>query len=92
MVARSPLSSNTSIATASGVKALSDWLFAARKAVIALLVSAALINFLGFYTKTNQDFSRASVTLGLLFSAALLVALRRLQTLYVGSDLYQDGK
>jgi lipopolysaccharide/colanic/teichoic acid biosynthesis glycosyltransferase len=60
-----------------GVKALSDWLFAARKAVIALLVSAALINFLGFYTKTNQDFSRASVTLGLLFSAALLVALRR---------------
>ena len=60
-----------------GVKALGDWLFAARKAVIALLVSAALINFLGFYTKTNEDFSRASVTLGLLFSAALLVMLRR---------------
>lgn len=60
-----------------GVKALGDWLFAARKAVIALLISAALINFLGFYTKTNQDFSRASVTLGLLFSAALLVMLRR---------------
>ena len=60
-----------------GVKALGDWLFAARKAVIALLISAALINFLGFYTKTNEDFSRASVTLGLLFSAILLVVLRR---------------
>ncbi len=60
-----------------GVKALGDWLFAARKAVIALLIAAALINFLGFYTKTNEDFSRASVTLGLLFSAILVVILRR---------------
>lgn len=60
-----------------GVRALSNWLFAARQALIALIVSAALINFLGFYTKTNEDFSRASVTLGLLFTALLLVALRR---------------
>lgn len=61
-----------------GVRALGDWLFAARKALIALLISAALINFVGFYTKTNDDFSRASVTLGLLFSAVLLVVLRRI--------------
>lgn len=60
-----------------GVRALGDWLFAARQAVIAVMISAALINFVGFYTKTNQDFSRASVTLGLLFTMLLLVALRR---------------
>lgn len=60
-----------------GVRALGDWLFAVRKALIALLISAALINFVGFYTKTNEDFSRASVTLGLLFAAGLLVVLRR---------------
>lgn len=60
-----------------GVRALGDWLFAARKALIALMISAALINFVGFYTKTNEDFSRAAVTLGLLFTALMLVALRR---------------
>lgn len=61
-----------------GVRALGDWLFAARKAVVALVISAALINFLGFYTKSNQDFSRAAVTLGLLFTVLLLVVLRRI--------------
>lgn len=60
-----------------GVTALGDWLFAARKALIALVISAALISFVGFYTKSNEDFSRASVTLGLLFSAIMLVVLRR---------------
>jgi len=60
------------------VTALRDWIFAARKAVIALLISAALINFVGFYTKSNQDFSRAAVTLGLLFTVLMLVAFRRM--------------
>lgn len=60
-----------------GVRALGDWLFAARKAVAALVVSAALINFVGFYTKSNEDFSRAAVTLGLLFTALMLLVLRR---------------
>lgn len=59
-----------------GLKALSDWLFATRKALIALVISAGLINFLAFYTKSNEDFSRASVTLGLVFTAILLIALR----------------
>jgi hypothetical protein len=61
-----------------GVRALGDWVFAARKAVVALVISAALINFVGFYTKSNEDFSRASVTLGLLFTVLMLVVLRRL--------------
>ena len=60
-----------------GVKALSDWVFAARQALIALVISAALLNFVAFYTKSNDDFSRAAVTLGLLFTALMLVALRR---------------
>lgn len=66
-----------------GVTALNDWLFATRKALIALLISAALINFLGFYTKSNEDFSRAAVTLGLLFTALLLVVFRRLVAIVI---------
>ena len=66
-----------------GVRALSNWLFAARKAVVALIISAALINFLAFYTKTNEDFSRAAVTLGLLFTILLLVTFRRLVAILI---------
>lgn len=61
-----------------GVTALGNWLFASRKALTAIFIAAALINFVGFYTKTNDDFSRAAVTLGLLFTAVALVVLRRL--------------
>lgn len=66
-----------------GVRALSDWLFASRQALIALVLSAGLINFLGFYTKSNEDFSRASVTLGLLFTAISLIALRRVVAMLI---------
>ena len=60
-----------------GLKGLADWLHATRKALIALVISAGLINFVAFYTKSNEDFSRAAVTLGLLFTAIMLVAMRR---------------
>jgi polysaccharide biosynthesis protein PslA len=66
-----------------GVKALSNWLFAVRKALIALALSAALLNFVAFYTKSNDDFSRAAVTLGFLFTAVMLAALRRLVALFI---------
>ncbi|NJO35789.1 MAG: sugar transferase [Rhodospirillales bacterium] len=66
-----------------GVKALSNWLFAVRKGLTALVLSAALLNFAAFYTKSNDDFSRAAVTLGLLFTAVLLVALRRVSTIII---------
>ena len=59
-----------------GVRALTDWGHGARKAITALAVSAALLNFVGFYTKSNAEFSRISVTLGLLASAIALIALR----------------
>jgi len=61
-----------------GVAALSDWLHATRKALIALVISAGLINFVAFYTKSNDDFSRATVTLGLTFTALALVIFRRI--------------
>jgi lipopolysaccharide/colanic/teichoic acid biosynthesis glycosyltransferase len=61
-----------------GLKALSDWVFATRQLVIALALSAALLNFVAFYTKSNAQFSRVSVSLGLIFAAIALIAVRRL--------------
>jgi lipopolysaccharide/colanic/teichoic acid biosynthesis glycosyltransferase len=60
-----------------GLRGLSDWLYAARKALVALVISAGLINFVAFYTKSNEDFSRAAVTIGLVLTAVLVVVLRR---------------
>lgn len=64
--------------------ALDDWRLAARKCLTALALSAALLNFVAFYTKSNADFSRVSLTLGLILTAAGLVAFRRLFPLLVG--------
>ena len=66
-----------------GLKALGSWTIATRKALTALAISAALINFVGFYTKSAEDFSRAAVTLGLLFTALLLTSLRRLMPMVI---------
>ena len=61
-----------------GVHALGNWVFAARKALIALALSAGLVNFVAFYTKSNEDFSRGVATLGLLLTALLLTVSRRM--------------
>lgn len=66
-----------------GVRALTDWVFSAKQAVTALLVSAALLNFVAFYTKSNAEFSRVSTTLGLVFTAMSFVLLRRLVVIAV---------
>ena len=71
-------------------KALDDWLYAARKAVIALIVAAALLNFLAFYTKTNEEFSRVAVTLGLIISVVFLTATRRMIPLLI--DKFWQGR
>lgn len=60
-----------------GAKALDDWLYATRQALTALAVSASLLNFVGFYTKSNSEFSRVSVTLGLILAALAIAAFRR---------------
>lgn len=62
------------------MRVLTDWRYGVGKAVIALVISAALLNFVAFYTKSNATFSRATFTLGLIFSMALVVMTRRLTT------------
>lgn len=71
-------------------KTLSDWIFASRKMLIALAVAAALMNFLAFYTKSNAQFSRVSVTLGLMLAALALVSYRRLIPVIV--ERYWGGR
>lgn len=61
-----------------GVRSLIDWGHAAKQAVTALAISAALLNFVAFYTKSNADFSRGATTLGLLFTIMAIIASRRL--------------
>ena len=66
-----------------GLRALSSWTFALRKALVALTISVGLINFVVFYTKSGADFSRASTTLGLIFMVLFLVMIRRAMALLV---------
>ncbi|MFO6446513.1 sugar transferase [Erythrobacter sp. NE805] len=65
--------------------ALGDWLFAIRKSLTALTISAALGNFIAFYAKSNDEFSRVTVTLGLLFAAVALVSLRRVVAMVIAA-------
>lgn len=66
-----------------GGRSLGDWIFASRRALTALLVAVALLNFLAFYTKSNAEFSRVSVTLGLILSALAVVAFRRVLLTFI---------
>jgi hypothetical protein len=66
-----------------GVEALNDWLFGSRKALTALVIAAALLNFLASYTKSNEEFSSAAVTIGLVLTGCLLVTMRRLTMMVI---------
>ncbi len=55
---------------------LSDARLAVRKAAASLFISAALLNFVAFYAKSNAIFSRGSFTLGLAISFVLLAVFR----------------
>lgn len=72
-----------------GMRALTDWGFAVRKTLTAFDLSAAPLNFVAFYTKSNAQFSRGSVTFGLALIALLLVVLRRLVPLAI--DRFWEG-
>ncbi|MDJ0978314.1 MAG: sugar transferase [Erythrobacter sp.] len=72
------------------LRALADWVFALRQAVTALIISSALLAFLAFYTKSSAEFSRVSVTLGLLFFVVSIVAVRRCIPLFV--DTFWEGR
>jgi exopolysaccharide biosynthesis polyprenyl glycosylphosphotransferase len=73
-----------------GGQSLGNWIFASKRLLMALLVSTALVNFLAFYTKSNAEFSRVSVTLGLLLSAIALVSFRRILMTFI--DHFWDGR
>ncbi len=73
-----------------GGKALANWAFAAKRGLTALVIAAALLNFVAFYTKSNAEFSRVSVTLGLLAFGVAIVATRWL--LGVVIDRYWQGR
>ena len=66
-----------------GGHSLGDWIFASKRALTALLVSTALVNFLAFYTKSNAEFSRVSVTLALFLSAIAVVTFRRVLGVFI---------
>jgi exopolysaccharide biosynthesis polyprenyl glycosylphosphotransferase len=73
-----------------GGKALGDWIFASKQALTAIVISAALLNFVAFYTKSNAEFSRVAVTLGLVLSVVAIVAVRRLVP--VAIDHFWQGR
>lgn len=57
-------------------RSLTDWRYSSKKALIALLVSAGLLNLLAFFAKSNAEFSRFVFTTGVLGSAVLFAMLR----------------
>ncbi len=59
-------------------RALIDWAYAVRQMAVALIISAALINFVAFYTKSNAVFSRVTISLGFVISFFLMAVARRL--------------
>ncbi|MEO0642780.1 MAG: sugar transferase [Pseudomonadota bacterium] len=73
-----------------GVAALSDWLFALRQALTALVLSSALLAFIAFYTKSSADFSRVAVTLGITLFAISVAFVRRGIPIVI--DTFWDGR
>jgi len=63
--------------------ALREWTFAVRQVLTALVISAALVNFIAFYAKSSVEPSRASVTIGLALTSICLMAVRRIVPVFV---------
>ncbi len=57
-------------------RALTDWQLSAMKAIVALFVSAALLNLFAFFIKINADLSRVVFVTGMAISAVLMVGMR----------------
>jgi exopolysaccharide biosynthesis polyprenyl glycosylphosphotransferase len=58
------------------LQSLNDWKTGAVSALVALVVSAALLNFVAFFAKINAEFSRAGFVIGMALWAVLLVVMR----------------
>lgn len=57
-------------------RALTDWQASSVRAIVALLLSAGLLNLLAFFAKSNAELSRLVFAVGLIASIAPLVTLR----------------
>lgn len=57
-------------------RALTDWQDSLTRAIIALVLSATLLNMLAFLTKSNADLSRFIFVTGLLLSTVPMFAMR----------------
>ena len=55
---------------------LTDWRKGCGKAIVSLLVSAALLNFFAFFAKMNAEFSRVVFTVGLGVTTVYMVGYR----------------
>ena len=58
------------------IAALRSPLRSMARSVAALLISAATVVFISFYTKSTQDFSRVTFTLGVMLTGSMLIWLR----------------
>ena len=57
-------------------RALAGWQRSALRAIAALVISAALLNLLAFFAKSNAELSRAVFAIGLVLTGMLFVSLR----------------
>ncbi|WP_394730398.1 sugar transferase [Altererythrobacter sp. GH1-8] len=64
-------------------RALEQWRFGVRQALVALVIGAVLLNFVAFYLKTNANFSRVTFTLGLALSGVMIIAARKALALFL---------
>ena len=58
------------------IETLADWQKGAWRAISALLLSGVLLNFIAFFVKLNETFSRLAFVGGFLLAAALMFAFR----------------
>jgi hypothetical protein len=59
-------------------RALTDWQATSVKALVALMLSAGLLNLLAFFTKSNAELSRLVFVVGLASTMVLIIATRML--------------
>ena len=67
------------------IPSLSDWKRAAARVASAVLVAAALLNFLAFFVRMNTEFSRVVFTAGMVGSILLLVGFRYLVSRWIAT-------
>lgn len=58
------------------LSSLTNWQASSGRMILALVLSAGLLSFVAFYTKSSANFSRGTFTLGIIFSFVLMFVAR----------------